>query len=218
MNFEQRESPIENWQSLKVEPTNLVDPYAQLSQEQLEQLSILGRIKWLIKNGKVDPQGADALQETIIENHFKLSGLDANWLLSQRETISQNRRQQKKYNQAIEGKIAKLVGWIIPLDLTQSGQISNFLLLPYLVNCSHILPPPADQVVHILATEPINLNFLNNAEQFRIEGILRFASNIHIVYRLDGMIQLESSYKIEPKAIISSSDMLYPRLSDLISY
>jgi hypothetical protein len=218
MNFEQRESPIENWQSLKVEPTNLVDPYAQLSQEQLEQLSILGRIKWLIKNGKVDPQGADALQETIIENHFKLSGLDANWLLSQRETISQNRRQQKKYNQAIEGKIAKLVGWIIPLDLTQSGQISNFLLLPYLVNCSHILPPPADQVVHILATEPINLNFLNNAEQFRIEGILRFVHNIHIVYRLDGMIQLESSYKIEPKAIISSSDMLYPRLSDLISY
>ena len=218
MDFEQRESPIENWQSLKVEPTNLVDPYAQLSQEQLEQLSILGRIKWLIKNGKVDPQGADALQETIIENHFKLSGLDANWLLSQRETISQNRRQQKKYNQAIEGKIAKLVGWIIPLDLTQSGQISNFLLLPYLVNCSHILPPPADQVVHILATEPINLNFLNNAEQFRIEGILRFVHNIHIVYRLDGMIQLESSYKIEPKAIISSSDMFYPRLSDLISY
>ena len=218
MNFEQRESPIENWQSLKVEPTNLVDPYAQLSQEQLEQLSILGRIKWLIKNGKVDPQGADALQETIIENHFKLSGLDANWLLSQRETISQNRRQQKKYNQAIEGKIAKLVGWIIPLDLTQSGQISNFLLLPYLVNCSHILPPPADQVVHILATEPINLNFLNNAEQFRIEGILRFVHNIHIVYRLDGMIQLESSYKIEPKAINSSSDMFYPRLSDLISY
>ncbi len=218
MNFEQRESPIENWQSLKVEPTNLVDPYAQLSQEQLEQLSILGRIKWLIKNGKVDPQGADALEAATIENLFKLSGLDTNWLLSQRETISQNRRQQKKYNQAIEGKIAKLVGWIIPLDLTQSGQISNFLLLPYLVNCSHILPPPADQVVHILATEPINLNFLNNAEQFRIEGILRFVHNIHIVYRLDGMIQLESSYKIEPKAIISSSDMLYPRLSDLIKH
>jgi len=217
MDFDQRESPIENWQSLKVEPTNLADPYAQLSQEQLEQLSILGRIKWLLKNGKVDPQGADALQGKTIENHFKLSGLDANWLLSQRETIRQD-RQQKNCNQAIEGKIVKLVGWIIPLDLNQSGQISNFLLLPYLVNCSHVLPPPADQVVHILATEPINLNFSNNAEQFRIEGILRFVHNIHIVYRLDGMIQLESSYKIEPKTIISSSDMLYPRLSDLIKY
>ena len=31
MDFDQRESPIENWQSLKVEPTNLADPYAQLS-------------------------------------------------------------------------------------------------------------------------------------------------------------------------------------------
>jgi len=216
MDFEQREFSIENWQSLKVEPTNLADSYAQLSQEQLEQLSILGRIKWLLKNGKVDPQGADALEGSTIENHFKLSGLDANWLLSQRETICQNRRQQKNYNQALDGKIVKLVGWLIPLDFNQSGQINNFLLLPYRVDCSHVLPPPADQVIHILATEPINLNFLNNAEQFRVEGILRFTSNIHIVYRLDGMIQLESSYKIESKAIISSSDMLYPRISDLI--
>jgi hypothetical protein len=52
-------------------------------------------------------------------------------------------------NKAIEGTAVRLPGYIVPLEET-SGDIKEFLLVPYFGACIHSPPPPANQIVHVL--------------------------------------------------------------------
>lgn len=54
-------------------------------------------------------------------------------------------------NVALDGKAAKLAGFVVPLDSTQDG-IREFLLVPYFGACIHTPPPPANQIVHVVAS------------------------------------------------------------------
>lgn len=52
-------------------------------------------------------------------------------------------------NVALDGKAAKLAGFVVPLDNTQDG-IREFLLVPYFGACIHTPPPPANQILHVV--------------------------------------------------------------------
>jgi uncharacterized protein len=53
-------------------------------------------------------------------------------------------------NVDLDGKPGKLAGFVVPLDNTQEG-IREFLLVPYFGACIHTPPPPANQIVHVVA-------------------------------------------------------------------
>ena len=57
----------------------------------------------------------------------------------------------------LNGTMAKLPGFIVPLELTEGAKVSEFLLVPYFGACIHYPPPPPNQIVYITPKEPVSL-------------------------------------------------------------
>lgn len=53
----------------------------------------------------------------------------------------------------MDGESVKLPGYIVPLEEVQ-GRLKEFLLVPYFGACIHSPPPPANQIVHVVAKQP----------------------------------------------------------------
>ncbi|RIX81614.1 DUF3299 domain-containing protein [Acidovorax cavernicola] len=75
-------------------------------------------------------------------------------------------------NIALDGKAAKLSGFVVPLDATPDG-IREFLLVPYFGACIHTPPPPANQIVHVIAPAPVK--GLHAMDTVRVSGTLKAA-------------------------------------------
>lgn len=63
---------------------------------------------------------------------------------------------KKTWNEApieptLNGKSVKISGFMIPLEHSDNGKISEFLLAPYFGACIHTPPPPANQLIHVIA-------------------------------------------------------------------
>ena len=239
-----QQSPIKHWEELLPNQTqtqsNFVDPFAQLTPKQLEDLAILSRIRWLIASNKADPNGVSAQEAKQIEETFAQEGIDVEWLLSKRQTIRQQRIEQRT-NKTIDGKDIKLSGIILPLYWNDKQLLTHFLLMPYLGQCSHFPPPPPNQVIFVKSAEPIDIQKLTaNCRKSKysflwvsIEGTINLEANSHNVFRVDGMSWLESSYSVichninlcTPRDIAEvlawqtreERKSLYPKLTELIS-
>ncbi|MCY4157400.1 MAG: DUF3299 domain-containing protein [Gammaproteobacteria bacterium] len=57
----------------------------------------------------------------------------------------------------LDGVMVKIPGFIVPLEVSMGGKVSEFLLVPYFGACIHYPPPPPNQLVHVLAKEPLDL-------------------------------------------------------------
>jgi uncharacterized protein len=52
-------------------------------------------------------------------------------------------------NKSLEGTTVRLPGFIVPLEAVKSGDVSEFLLVPYFGSCIHVPPPPPNQIVYV---------------------------------------------------------------------
>lgn len=57
----------------------------------------------------------------------------------------------------LDGVLVKIPGFVVPLEVSAEGKVSEFLLVPYFGACIHYPPPPANQIVYITAEEPMDL-------------------------------------------------------------
>jgi hypothetical protein len=73
--------------------------------------------------------------------------------------------------EALDGQAVKLPGYIVPLDVTDEGRVTEFLLVPYFGACIHVPPPPSNQIVHVTTELGVLLDALY--QPFWIEGALK---------------------------------------------
>ncbi|MDE0455364.1 MAG: DUF3299 domain-containing protein [Gammaproteobacteria bacterium] len=57
----------------------------------------------------------------------------------------------------LNGVLVKIPGFVVPLEVSNEGKVSEFLLVPYFGACIHYPPPPANQIVYITAEQPMDL-------------------------------------------------------------
>ena len=117
---------------------------------------------------------------------------------------------QQSYNPKMEGQFIKLLGQVLPVEWTQDRHVTQFLLTPALPSCSHMPPPPSDQVVRVNAIEPIDIVVEERQQNspnlcLWVEGTLRFAVTNHALYRGDGILRVEAMYELEPTAIVPAT-------------
>ena len=60
----------------------------------------------------------------------------------------------------LDGVVARMPGYILPLDFAEHGQAREFLLLPFHGACVHYPPPPPNQIVYLRSPEPVRFNSL----------------------------------------------------------
>jgi hypothetical protein len=56
-------------------------------------------------------------------------------------------------NPSLVGQLVRLPGFVVPLEDSKEG-LKEFLLVPYFGACIHSPPPPANQIIHVLARPP----------------------------------------------------------------
>lgn len=71
--------------------------------------------------------------------------------------------------EALQGRAARLPGYVVPLHSTRDG-ISSFLLVPYFGACIHTPPPPANQIVFVQLKKPSKS--LRSMDAVRVVGQL----------------------------------------------
>lgn len=72
---------------------------------------------------------------------------------------------------ALDGQQVKMPGFIVPLEVSDDGRTTDFLLVPYYGACIHVPPPPSNQIVHVTSQVGVKLDDLYQA--FWVEGTLR---------------------------------------------
>ncbi|MHC5349207.1 DUF3299 domain-containing protein [Metapseudomonas furukawaii] len=70
--------------------------------------------------------------------------------------------------ESLNGQEVKLPGYIVPLDVTEEGRVTEFLLVPYFGACIHVPPPPSNQIVHVRSELGVLMDALY--QPFWIEG------------------------------------------------
>ncbi|MFO6418977.1 DUF3299 domain-containing protein [Hylemonella sp. W303a] len=68
----------------------------------------------------------------------------------------------------------RLSGYVVPLEKNEVG-ITEFLLVPYFGACIHTPPPPANQIVRIVARPAVR--DLRTMDPVRVSGVLRVERN-----------------------------------------
>ncbi|MCU9947968.1 DUF3299 domain-containing protein [Pseudomonas sp. PDM13] len=99
----------------------------------------------------------------------------------------------------LDGVEVKLPGYIVPLDVTEEGRVTDFLLVPYFGACIHVPPPPSNQIVHVTSELGVLMDALY--QPFWIEGPLQVKSSTSEL--AEAGYQMEAS-KIYPYEIPES--------------
>jgi hypothetical protein len=75
-------------------------------------------------------------------------------------------------NPDIAGKRVRIPGFMVPLEYGQE-KLTEFLLVPYFGACIHVPPPPANQIIHILPSQPVPMKTYMDAVW--VEGVIELA-------------------------------------------
>jgi hypothetical protein len=93
----------------------------------------------------------------------------------------------------LRGKQIELVGYVLPVD--RDGElVYEFLLLPLTGVCSHVPPPAANQIVHVIPARPYRLAEIY--EPVAITGMLKPGLEKTQLFVLDGVTVIESGYSV----------------------
>ncbi|WP_434675449.1 DUF3299 domain-containing protein [Pseudomonas sp. D3-10] len=69
---------------------------------------------------------------------------------------------------ALDGQQIRLPGYIVPLEVSEEGRTTDFLLVPYFGACIHVPPPPSNQIVHVKSEVGVKLDELY--QPYWVEG------------------------------------------------
>ena len=76
--------------------------------------------------------------------------------------------QQSPVVKARDGQNVRLPGYIVPLEVSEEGRVTEFLLVPYFGACIHVPPPPSNQIVHV--TSELGVKVEELYQPYWIEG------------------------------------------------
>ncbi|MDJ0975949.1 MAG: DUF3299 domain-containing protein [Planctomycetota bacterium] len=188
------------------EVTRFHDPFTELSDAQLDGLGFLVRIRGLLAEGRLDPDGPDAQEAVEIEQELAAAGIDVDALLAQRDAVRQKRRTRAMSTaDRLAGRTVRIPGYVLPLA-REKKLVTEFLLVPYVGACIHVPPPPANQIVLVTSKEGIP-----DRGQFAaiwvtgelVPGLIR-----RELYLVDGAASVPIAYSMEATGIdrYSSAD------------
>lgn len=72
---------------------------------------------------------------------------------------------------ALNGQQVRMPGFIVPLETSEEGRTTEFLLVPYYGACIHVPPPPSNQIVQV--TSELGVKMEDLYQPFWVEGSMQ---------------------------------------------
>ena len=98
---------------------------------------------------------------------------------------------------ALDGQAVKIPGYIVPLEVSDEGRTTEFLLVPYYGACIHVPPPPSNQIVHIFSEMGVRIEDLY--QPYWIEGTLSVKASSSELADAGYQMEAEKIYAYELK-------------------
>lgn len=98
---------------------------------------------------------------------------------------------------ALDGQQVKLPGYIVPLEVSEEGRTTEFLLVPYYGACIHVPPPPSNQIVHIFSEMGVRVEDLY--QPYWIEGRMQVKNTSSELADAGYQMEAEKIYAYELK-------------------
>jgi uncharacterized protein len=184
------------WQDLQGKVPPYQDPFADLTEDQLYNLSVYGRITEMKKlypsyelTDAMLKEAEDAKAQLIKEK------VDIDEMFAQREIIIEKRRKAASVtNDLLANREIEMSGYMLALEF-DNGEVSEFLLVPTIGACSHKPIPPANQLIYVKAKESIAAG--SPYMPIKITGTLRITPSTQDLYLVDGKKEIKMAYSLE---------------------
>ena len=98
---------------------------------------------------------------------------------------------------ALDGQPVKIPGYIVPLEVSDEGRTTEFLLVPYYGACIHVPPPPSNQIVHIFSEMGVRVEDLY--QPYWIEGTMQVKASSSELADAGYQMEAEKIYAYELK-------------------
>ncbi|AZD18296.1 DUF3299 domain-containing protein [Pseudomonas chlororaphis] len=97
--------------------------------------------------------------------------------------------------QSLDGLSVRLPGYIVPLEVSEEGRTTEFLLVPYFGACIHVPPPPSNQIVHVKSQVGVKLDELY--QPYWIEGPMQVKASTSEIADAGYQMEAEKIYVYE---------------------
>ena len=176
------------------------DPYADLNKDQLISLVTVGRLREKVEDGEsIDESELERQTQSLVD-----AGIDVDHLIEQRWIVAEKRERAATWgNESLDGTVVSMSGFIIPAPPDRDG-FSTAYLVPERGMCSHMPPPPPNQMVRVRWKKEWHPRFIY--EPVRLTGRLVIIPNERSVVVVDGLVPMRATYtmdavEIEPMSL-----------------
>lgn len=187
-----------NWSDLR-DPAvqEFDDPYRDLSPEQFDDLLFAVRLRGRLLQDRGAAEDRQKWQELLGETEDALAadGIDVDGLLDQREVVTERRRRAATQgNPALDGRTVTISGFAIPAPPDADGRAVAYLV-PERGMCSHMPPPPPNQMIRVRLTDDWAPTFYH--EPVRLTGRLVIDPTDHQMVVVDGLMPMRATFRLE---------------------
>lgn len=189
-----------------VEVQNFEDPFTELDSTQLSQLSEIARIRQDATEGSIEAQLMQKAETRLeeLEGKLRAQGVDVDWLISQRWIVAERRHNAYwRGNPELRNKRVSLVGYVVPTMQVSTGELVAFFV-PQAGMCSHLPPPPPNQLIRIGDAKTEEMVF-GRMEPVEIIGTLIENRSTELVNVVDGLIEMNSAWLLEAESVVRVS-------------
>jgi hypothetical protein len=183
------------WQDLVPPGPPVADPTRGLAPELRIELGLIATTRAKLKRGTIAQASAEAEWARGLERKFTDQGLDLEGLLERRQAMqAEIERQGGAVNAALDGKLVKIPGYVLPLEL-DGTRVGEFLLVPFVGACIHVPAPPKNQMVFVRLKQSYAAKELY--EPVWVTGRLKAAGATKSLSLVDGSADIETGYTLD---------------------
>jgi hypothetical protein len=177
------------------------DPYAAMGGDMLNELKLLVRLDQKLSASDLDEELRPRLEarRTAAQQKLEANGHHVDVLLEQRWDVAKKRQTARMAtNPIFDGAEVSISGYIIPAPPSADGSGFGYLV-PQVGMCSHIPPPPPNQLVRVKlrADQQVESLYL----PVRVSGLLRVEPSDETIFILDGMSRMLSGWTLEAETV-----------------
>jgi hypothetical protein len=177
------------------------DPYRDMGNEMLSELKVLVQLDQKLSENDLASEDRARLEARRLAAREKLeaNGHDVDGLLAQRWDVAKKRQAARMATNPIFDEVdVALSGYLIPGPRDADGTGFGYLV-PQVGMCSHLPPPPPNQLVRVKLRADQHVESLYTP--VRVLGLLRVEPSDATIFILDGESRMLSGWTLDAEIV-----------------
>ncbi len=166
-----------------------VDPVAHLTPDQQD---LVGWIIYMLETLPPRSPETEDLYESLDQEMplLKKYNIDLKAIMKQTKMI------RTALVEELDGQQVRLAGYLLPLDVIDN-RVVEFLLVPYVVACIHVPPPPPNQIIHVKSDRVKDLKKGGLFDPVWVTGQITAQRMAKDLFLIDGSANIDIGYTMQ---------------------